>query len=112
MEIHPNTLATELRRTTMMHTGARQRINRLYIFLRLKADDFSTSSSIRLSPTTRVTKKQVARAAMGIIRELVRKSKKSRMDIPKRETKSRTPKPRAEAESRKKMITPITAVAL
>lgn len=110
--IHPITFAMELKRITTIHIGARYFIKKQYIFLRLKRDDCSISFEILSSPTTRVTKMQVDNAANGIIRELVRKSNKSKIDIPSKETKSNTPKPSAEAEPNTTITTPISKVDL
>ena len=52
-------------------------------FLRRKGwPSSSTSSSMRSTPITRETSRQVAIAAIGIMTELVRKSKKSRNCMP------------------------------
>ena len=51
----------------------------LKTFLLRKGAPFSvTSSAMRSTPMTRETRMQLAMAAMGIITELVRKSKKSK----------------------------------
>ena len=63
MEIHPNTLAIELSKITRMHAGAKYFMKKQYIFLRLNAEDCSTSLAICANPTTRVTKRQVENAA-------------------------------------------------
>jgi len=55
----------------------------VYNFFLRKEEDCSISSEIFLNPTTLRIKKQVAKAASGIITEFVRKSKKSRNAIPK-----------------------------
>ena len=52
-------------------------------FLRNGLPPRVTSSSIRCTPTTLDTRRQVAIAAIGIITEFVRKSKKSRKSNPK-----------------------------
>ena len=63
--------------------GQRKRIMVLKTFLRRNVDSPSrTSCSIRPMPTTRETSRQTAMAAMGIMTEFVRKSKKSRNCIP------------------------------
>ena len=54
----------------------------MYNFFLRKEEDCSISSEIFLNPTTLRIKKQVAKAASGIITEFVRKSKKSRNAIP------------------------------
>lgn len=107
MLIQPKALAMELISMIPMQTGAKYFIKKKYNFLRRKAEDCSTSRAMASRPTTRVIRKQVARAANGIMIELVRKSKKSRMDIPSKVTKSRELNPRAEAEPRTKIITAI-----
>ena len=55
----------------------------MYNFFLRKEEDCSISSEIFLNPTTLRIKKQVAKAASGIITEFVRKSKKSRKSNPK-----------------------------
>ena len=77
--------------------GQRYLIIKLKMRLRRKGLPSSvTSSSIFSTPMTRDTSRQVAMAAMGIMTELVRKSKKSRNCIPK----TVTPRQRAVAQSR------------
>lgn len=106
--IQPSTFATELISIMPMQTGARYFIKKLYIPFRLNAEDCSTSFVIASRPATRVIRKQVAKAAKGIIMEFVKKSKKSRIDIPRIEIKSRVLKPRAEAEPKTRMMAPIS----
>ena len=74
-----------------MQMGARYFMKKWYIFLRLNADDCSISASILAKPTTRTIRKHVASAAMGIMIELVKKSKKSSSCIPNMRTFSHTP---------------------
>ena len=79
----PNALATELARMIAANTGQSQRIIKLKTFFRRKLPPSRvTSCSMRSTPTTRDTNRQVAMAAIGIITELVRKSKKSRNCMP------------------------------
>lgn len=79
----PNALATELARMTAAKTGQSQRIMKRKILLRRKGwPSSSTSCSILSTPMTRETSRQVAMAAIGIMTEFVRKSKKSRNCIP------------------------------
>ena len=63
------------------------------------------------TPTFLEIKRQVASAAIGIITELVRKSKKSRNCIPMIFTKPSGPYPREERVPRRIMITPTITVA-
>ena len=83
MEIHPNAFATELNRIIAAKIGQRYLIIKLKIFFLLKVPSpRTTSSSIFFSPITLEIRRHVAIAAIGIITELVRKSKKSRNCIP------------------------------
>lgn len=83
MEIHPNAFATELSRMIAAKIGQRYLIIKLKIFFLLKVPSpRTTSSSIFFSPITLEIRRHVAIAAIGIITELVRKSKKSRNCIP------------------------------
>ena len=84
MEMTPRALATELTRMMAAKMGQRYFIIKLKMRLRRKDLPSSvTSSSIFSTPMTRDTSRQVVMAAMGIMTELVRKSKKSRNCIPK-----------------------------
>ena len=84
MEIHPNAFATELKRMIAAKIGQRYWIIKLKIlFLRKVPPSCSTSSSIFFVPTTLDIRRQVAIAAIGIMTEFVRKSKKSRKSNPK-----------------------------
>lgn len=65
----------------------------MYAFLRLNLELYSTSSITVLNPVTFIINKHVQAAEIGIIIELVIKSKKSRMLKPRGEIKSKTPKP-------------------
>ena len=65
----------------------------MYNFFLLNADDCSISLAILSNPTVRTIRKHVASAASGIITEFVRKSKKSRLAIPKNWMKSNAPYP-------------------
>ena len=72
--------------------GHRKRIMALKIFFRLKVPwPSSISASMRSTPMTLDTTMQMTMAAMGIITELVRKSKKSRNCIPRMVTLARGP---------------------
>ena len=83
IEIHPNAFATELTRMIAAKIGQRYLIIKLKIyFLRKVPPSATTSSSIFSTPTFLEIKRQVASAAIGIMTELVRKSKKSRNCIP------------------------------
>lgn len=83
MEIHPNAFATELNKMTPAKIGHRYCIIKAKIFfLRNFPPPYVTSSSTFLIPTTLDTNRQIAIAAIGIITELVRKSKKSKNCIP------------------------------
>ena len=84
MEMTPSAFATELMRMMDAKMGQRYFIIKLKMRLRRKGLPHSvTSSSIFYTPMTRDTSRQVVMAAMGIMTELVRKSKKSRNCIPK-----------------------------
>ena len=92
MEIHPNAFATELKRMIAAKIGQRYWIIKLKIlFLRKVPPSCSTSSSIFFVPTTLDIRRQVAIAAIGIMTEFVRKSKKSRNCIPMILTHARGP---------------------
>ena len=62
-------------------------------------------------PTFRRIRRQVASAAMGIITEFVKKSKKSRMSMPRSFTEDQTPKPREEESPTAAMMTAIIRLA-
>ena len=109
IEIIPSTLAMELHRMIIKHIGARYFRKNWYSFFLRMEDDCSISSAIRLKPTTRSTKKQVVKAASGIITEFVMKSKKSRNAIPNILTKSSAPYPREEAEPKTNITIAIRA---
>ena len=83
MAIQPSAFATELTRMMAAKTGQRYWIIKLKMTLRRNGLPLKvTSSSIFLTPMTRETSSQVVMAAMGIMTELVRKSKKSKNCIP------------------------------
>ena len=83
MEIHPNAFATELISIMTANTGHRYwTMIWNTLFLWNFPSPWSTSSSIRFMPMTLDTRRQVAMAAIGIMTEFVRKSKKSRNCIP------------------------------
>ena len=100
-------MAIELNSTMIRQTGARYLIKNLYNPFLLNLDDCSIYAAILSYPTTRVTRKQVASAASGIITEFVIKSKKSRKFIPKIFRKSRIPYPIEDALPNTSMITAI-----
>ena len=102
-ENKPNTLAIELISIIKMQIGAKYFKKKLYSFFLRKFEDISTSSAIFLNPTILIIRIQVERAAIGIIIEFVKKSKKSKNDIPNIFTKSKTPYPSDDAE-------PITSI--
>ena len=70
----------------------------------------STSSSTFAIVIYRVTRMQIASAAMGIITEFVRKSKKSRNGMPIRVMKDSGPYPSPDRVPRPIMITAVTVV--
>ena len=83
MAIQPSAFATELTRMMAAKTGQRYWIIKLKMTLRRNGLPLKvTSSSIFFTPMTRETSRQVVMAAMGIMTELVRKSKKSKNCIP------------------------------
>ena len=102
-ENKPNTLPIELISIIKMQIGAKYFKKKLYSFFLRKFEDISTYSEIFLNPTILIIRIQVERAAIGIIIEFVKKSKKSKNDIPKIFTKSKTPYPSDDAE-------PITSI--
>ena len=68
---------------TAAKNGQRKRIMALKIFLLRNGRPSSvTSCAMRSTPMTRETRMQLAMAAMGIITEFVRKSKKSKNCMP------------------------------
>ena len=84
MEIHPNAFATELNKMIPAKIGHRYCIINRKTFLLLNVPPpYVTSSSILFTPTTLETKRQVAIAAIGIMTEFVRKSKKSKNCMPR-----------------------------
>ena len=92
IEIRPNAFMTELIRMMAAKTGQRYLIIMTKIFfLRNVPPSCVISSSIRSTPITRETSRQVAIAAIGIITEFVKKSKKSRNCIPRIFTASSGP---------------------
>ena len=72
----------ELARISPRKKIARYFTQKVKAFSLRKAEVSLTSSTTAFRPVTRSTKRQVQIAAMGIITELLRKSKKSRMDMP------------------------------
>ena len=112
MEIHPNAFATELIRMIAAKIGQRYLIMKLNIFFLWNVPPSKvTSSSIFSTPMTLEISRQVAKAAIGIITELVRKSKKSRNCIPMIFTKASGPYPREDKLPRRIIITPTMTVA-
>ena len=92
MEIQPKAFAIELMRIIAAKNGHKKRIMALKIFLLRKVQPLRvTSSAMRSVPITRETSMQLAIAAMGIITEFVRKSKKSRNCIPRTVTFAKGP---------------------
>ena len=83
MEINPNAFAIELNKMMNAKIGHKYWIMKLNIFLRLNAfPSCVISASIFSKPTTLETKIQMAIAAIGIMTEFVKKSKKSKNRIP------------------------------
>ena len=80
-------------------------------FLRNGLPPRVTSSSIRCTPTTLDTRRQVAIAAIGIITEFVRKSKKSRICIPIIFTFAKGPYPSVERLPKRSITIPTITVA-
>ena len=83
MEINPNAFAIELNKIMNAKIGHKYLIMKLNIFLRL--NEFPScviSASIFSKPTTLETKIQMAIAAIVIMTEFVKKSKKSKNCIP------------------------------
>ena len=112
IEIHPNAFATELTRMIAAKIGQRYLIMNWKMTFRLNRWPPSvTSFSIFSTPMTLDTSRQVAIAAIGIMTELVRKSKKSRNCIPITVMSASGPYPRQESVPRKIMITVIKTVA-
>ena len=112
MEIHPNAFATELARMIIVKIGHKYLIITTKIFfLRKLFSPCLISSSIRSIPTTLETNKLVISAAIGIITEFVRKSKKSRNCIQMIFTNASGPYPRQDKVPSKSIITPTTTVA-
>ena len=92
MVIQPNAFATELNRMISANTGQRYWImTRKIFFLRKRLSPWMISSSIFATPMTLETRRQVAMAAIGIITEFVRKSKKSRNCMPRMVTEENGP---------------------
>ena len=83
MEINPNAFAIELNKIMNAKIGHKYWIMKLNIFLRLNVfPSCVISASIFSKPTTLETKIQMAIAAIGIMTEFVKKSKKSKHCIP------------------------------
>ena len=83
MEINPNAFAIELNKMMNAKIGHKYWIMKLNIFLRLNAfPSCVISASIFSNPTTLEAKIQMAIAAIGIMTEFVKKSKKSKNCIP------------------------------
>lgn len=68
-------------------------MQKIYAFLRLNLELYSTSSITVLKPVTFMINKHVHAAEIGIIIEFVIKSKKSRILIPSGVMKSNNPNP-------------------
>ena len=102
IEIQPNAFATELARIIIAKIGQRYLIMTTNIFfLRNAASPCLISSSMRSMPTTFDTNILVIMAAIGIITELVRKSKKSRNCMPMIFTIASGPYPRQDRRSKR-----------
>ena len=113
MEIHPNAFATELNKMIPAKIGHRYCIINRKTFLLLNVPPpYVTSSSILFTPTTLETKRQVAIAAIGIITEFVRKSKKSKNCMPIILMPTNGPYPSEDKLPSAIMITPTKTVAL
>lgn len=111
MEIHPNAFATELNKMIPAKIGHRYCIINRKTFLLLNVPPpYVTSSSILFTPTTLETKRQVAIAAIGIMTEFVRKSKKSKNCMPMIFTFARGPYPSEDRLPSAIMITPQSTV--
>ena len=79
IEIHPNAFATELIRIIAAKIGQMYLIiTQKIFFLRNVPSPCKTSASTALIPAALDTRRQIMIAAIGIITEFVRKSKKSR----------------------------------
>ena len=87
-------------------------MNTRYIPSNLNFEESFTSFEILSRPTAFTTKTQVANAATGIISELVRKSKKSSISMPKILTKDKPLYPRDERDPSTTMIIATRPVAL
>lgn len=85
-------------------------INRKTFLLLNVPPPYVTSSSILFTPTTLETKRQVAIAAIGIMTEFVRKSKKSKNCMPMIFTFARGPYPSEDRLPSAIMITPQSTV--
>ena len=92
MEIQPKAFATELMRMIAAKNGQRKRIMALKTRFRRNLGSLSRiSCSMRPTPATRETSRQMVMAAMGIMTEFVRKSKKSSSCIPRIRTPASGP---------------------
>ena len=111
MEIHPSAFATELIKMIAAKIGQRYLIIKTKIFLRRNGIPLCvTSSSILSTPITLETSRQVANAAIGIITEFVRKSKKSRNCMPMILMPASGPYPREERLPRIRIMAPARRV--
>ena len=79
MEINPNAFAIELNKIMNAKIGHKYWIMKLNIFLRLNVFPSCVISASIFSKPTLETKIQMAIAAIGIITEFVKKSKKSKI---------------------------------
>ena len=91
--------------------SARYFTTKRYTPRRRKAEERTISCSISSSPITRRISTMVATAAMGIITELVRKSKKLRMSMPIGAMWDRALKPRQDRQPSAVRITLTSAAA-
>ena len=112
IEIHPNAFATELIRIIAAKIGQMYLIiTQKIFFLRNVPSPCKTSASTALIPAALDTRRQIMIAAIGIITEFVRKSKKSRNCIPIIVTFASGPYPRQERLPSDTIITASTSVA-
>ena len=112
IEIHPNAFATELIRIIAAKIGQMYLIiTQKIFFLRNVPSPCKTSASTALIPAALDTRRQIMIAAIGIITEFVRKSKKSRNCIPISFTQDNGPYPIQDKVPRPSMITPTKTTA-
>ena len=100
----------ELSKIITIQIGARYRRQIRNNLSLLNAEDIRISFAIRSNPITFTIKIQVHKAAIGIMTELLKKSKKSRIVIPRGVTKSQMPKPKAHAVPTTKVTIPMIRI--